>query len=181
MNFALWTADSDVALPSGIYVLISLAKYCPPQVLMTAYYGFIYPTLPTVWYCGVPVQTNKSLVEKTSKILVVDSADSLLFEITLFCMSKCAMTTGQDIHSYETRDRGNYWTGKHRTVVYEHLPSQAVVVNDESKHSTFSRINIVICFIPCGRPTVICFIPCGSRAADSLDGHRNVTGLYTFS
>ncbi|KAG8304499.1 hypothetical protein J6590_092248 [Homalodisca vitripennis] len=48
-----------------------------------------------------------------------------------------------------------------------------VVVNDESKHSTFSRINIVICFIPCGGPTVICFIPCGSRAADPLDGHRN--------
>ncbi|KAG8266740.1 Bifunctional glutamate/proline--tRNA ligase [Homalodisca vitripennis] len=46
-----------------------------------------------------------------------------------------------------------------------------VVVNDESKHSTFSRINIVICFIPCGGPTVICFIPCGSRAADPLDGH----------
>ncbi|KAG8325884.1 putative ATP-dependent RNA helicase ddx17 [Homalodisca vitripennis] len=58
-----------------------------------------------------------------------------------------------------------------------------VVVNDESKHSTFSRINIVICFIPCcgptvicfipcGGPTVICFIPCGSRAADPLDGHH---------
>ncbi|KAG8293002.1 hypothetical protein J6590_027108 [Homalodisca vitripennis] len=46
-----------------------------------------------------------------------------------------------------------------------------VVVNDESKHSTFSRINIVICFIPCGGPTVICFIPCGSCAADPLDGH----------
>ncbi|KAG8337739.1 hypothetical protein J6590_015401 [Homalodisca vitripennis] len=52
-----------------------------------------------------------------------------------------------------------------------------VVVNDESKHSTFSRINIVICFIPCGGPTVICFIPCGSRAADPLDGHRNGTTL----
>ncbi|KAG8254857.1 hypothetical protein J6590_106749 [Homalodisca vitripennis] len=49
-----------------------------------------------------------------------------------------------------------------------------VVVNDESKHSTFLRINIVICFIPCGGPTVICFIPCGSRAADPLDGHRNL-------
>ncbi|KAG8262324.1 hypothetical protein J6590_054755 [Homalodisca vitripennis] len=38
--------------------------------------------------------------------------------------------------------------------------SVEVVVNDESKHSTFSRINTVICFIPCGGPTVICFIPC---------------------
>ncbi|KAG8316817.1 hypothetical protein J6590_040064 [Homalodisca vitripennis] len=54
-----------------------------------------------------------------------------------------------------------------------------VVVNDESKHSTFSRINIVICFIPCGGPTVICFIPCGSRAADPLDGHRNLVGEAT--
>ncbi|KAG8253546.1 hypothetical protein J6590_097834, partial [Homalodisca vitripennis] len=52
-----------------------------------------------------------------------------------------------------------------------------VVVNDESKHSTFSRINIVICFIPCGGPTVICFIPCGSRAADPLDGHQNLRCL----
>ncbi|KAG8290186.1 hypothetical protein J6590_088562 [Homalodisca vitripennis] len=41
-----------------------------------------------------------------------------------------------------------------------------VVVNDESKHSTFSRINIVICFIPCG-----------SRAADPLDGHRNFNAV----
>ncbi|KAG8296489.1 hypothetical protein J6590_056048 [Homalodisca vitripennis] len=54
--------------------------------------------------------------------------------------------------------------------------SVKIVVNDESKHSTFSRINIVICFIPCGGPTVICFIPCGSRAADPLDGHRNRAG-----
>ncbi|KAG8265571.1 hypothetical protein J6590_092079 [Homalodisca vitripennis] len=53
-----------------------------------------------------------------------------------------------------------------------------VVVNDESKHSTFSRINIVICFIPCGGPTVICFIPCGSRAADPLDGHRNFKPIF---
>ncbi|KAG8278499.1 hypothetical protein J6590_019131 [Homalodisca vitripennis] len=65
--------------------------------------------------------------------------------------------------------------GRHRNPIAE------IVVNDESKHSTFSRINIVICFIPCGGPTVICFIPCGSRAADPLDGHRNVTGRYTFS
>ncbi|KAG8314426.1 hypothetical protein J6590_092882 [Homalodisca vitripennis] len=41
-----------------------------------------------------------------------------------------------------------------------------VVVNDESKHSTFSRINIVICFIPCGGPSYLLYpvrIPCGGR------------------
>ncbi|KAG8337957.1 hypothetical protein J6590_012508 [Homalodisca vitripennis] len=36
-------------------------------------------------------------------------------------------TSGRDIHSYETRGRDSYRTGKHRTVVYEHLPSQAGV------------------------------------------------------
>ncbi|KAG8333295.1 hypothetical protein J6590_000422 [Homalodisca vitripennis] len=42
-------------------------------------------------------------------------------------MSKCALTTGRDIHSYETRGRETYRTGQHRTGVYEHLPSQAGV------------------------------------------------------
>ncbi|KAG8317104.1 hypothetical protein J6590_032789 [Homalodisca vitripennis] len=37
------------------------------------------------------------------------------------------MLTGQDIHMHKTRGRDNYRAGRHRTVVYEHLPSQAGV------------------------------------------------------
>ncbi|KAG8297220.1 hypothetical protein J6590_040363 [Homalodisca vitripennis] len=37
------------------------------------------------------------------------------------------MAAGQAIPSYETRGRGNYRNGKHRTMVYKHLPSQAGV------------------------------------------------------
>ncbi|KAG8319861.1 hypothetical protein J6590_082671 [Homalodisca vitripennis] len=50
-----------------------------------------------------------------------------ILEAVLFCKSKCALTRGRDVHEYETRGRDNYRTGRHRTVVYEHLPSQAGV------------------------------------------------------
>ncbi|KAG8272830.1 hypothetical protein J6590_033487 [Homalodisca vitripennis] len=48
-------------------------------------------------------------------------------ETVSFCMSKCTLMRGRDVHRYETRGRENYRSGKHRTVVYEHLPSQAGV------------------------------------------------------
>ncbi|KAG8293589.1 hypothetical protein J6590_013736 [Homalodisca vitripennis] len=49
-----------------------------------------------------------------------------MFVGMVFCLSKCALTRGRDIHGYETRDR-YHRTGRYRTVVYEHLPSQAGV------------------------------------------------------
>ncbi|KAG8324590.1 hypothetical protein J6590_088521 [Homalodisca vitripennis] len=48
-----------------------------------------------------------------------------ILETSSFCLSKCALTRGRDIHEYETRGRDAYRTGRHRTGVYEHLPSQA--------------------------------------------------------
>ncbi|KAG8263866.1 GTPase activator activity protein [Homalodisca vitripennis] len=68
------------------------------------------------------------------KIAAVDSAKSLYFETTLFCISKCFMTTGQDVHSYESRGRGNYRTGRHRTVVCKYLlPNQEIDFIDVGK------------------------------------------------
>ncbi|KAG8260836.1 hypothetical protein J6590_087640 [Homalodisca vitripennis] len=67
-------------------------------------------------------------------------------ETTLYCMSKCALTTGRDIHSYGTRGRDNYRTGRHRMVVYERLPLQAGVhfinrlPNDLRKASTLKAL-----------------------------------------
>ncbi|KAG8285760.1 hypothetical protein J6590_074123 [Homalodisca vitripennis] len=42
-------------------------------------------------------------------------------------MLKCTLTKGRDVHLYVTRGRGNYRSRRHRTVVYERLPSQAGV------------------------------------------------------
>ncbi|KAG8256690.1 hypothetical protein J6590_063532 [Homalodisca vitripennis] len=49
------------------------------------------------------------------------------FKTTLFCLSKCALPRGRDIHGYGARGRDDYRTGRHGTVVYEHLPSQSGV------------------------------------------------------
>ncbi len=48
-----------------------------------------------------------------------------IFETALFFKSKCNPIRGSDIHSYDTRGRDNYRSGRHRTVVFERLPSQA--------------------------------------------------------
>ncbi|KAG8290308.1 hypothetical protein J6590_085196 [Homalodisca vitripennis] len=63
-------------------------------------------------------------------ILVLDQ--KLVWKPHLEGVKKAFMTTAichwfLDVHSYETRGRGNYRTGRHRTVVYEHLPSLAGV------------------------------------------------------
>ncbi|KAG8279134.1 hypothetical protein J6590_003941 [Homalodisca vitripennis] len=39
---------------------------------------------------------------------------------------KCAVTRGRDVDISETGGRDNYRTGRHRTLAYEHLPTQAV-------------------------------------------------------
>ncbi|KAG8313243.1 hypothetical protein J6590_006803 [Homalodisca vitripennis] len=48
-----------------------------------------------------------------------------ILETSMFFKSKCNLIRGSDIHSYETRGRDNYRTGRHRTVVHERLPSQS--------------------------------------------------------
>lgn len=136
-------------ISSGIYVLRSLAKFCPSQVLITAYYGLIYPHLSygvVLWGACANFQFQRAfkLQKKAIRIIAkINFRESCrpafknlqlltlpclyILETASFCMYKSTLTRGRDIHAYETRGRDNYRTGKHRTVVYEHLPSQAGV------------------------------------------------------
>ncbi|KAG8272686.1 hypothetical protein J6590_036558 [Homalodisca vitripennis] len=113
---ALRVEDSVTPPRFGI---VSLAKYCPTQVLMMAYYGLIYPHLT------YELKFRETCQEAFKNLQLLTLPSLYILETTLFCMSKCAMTNGRDIHVYETRGRDNYRTGRHRTVVYEHLPSKA--------------------------------------------------------
>ncbi|KAG8251808.1 hypothetical protein J6590_071847 [Homalodisca vitripennis] len=75
------------------------------------------------------IKFRESCREAFKKLQLLTVPCLYILETTLFCMSKCALTRGQDIHMYETRGRANYRTGRHRTVVWEHLPSEAVFLN----------------------------------------------------
>ncbi|KAG8252956.1 hypothetical protein J6590_045156 [Homalodisca vitripennis] len=92
--------------------------------VMDVYYASDFPeNIPRI---RMRILWQKSFFENL-QLLTLPSL--YILETTLFCMSKCAMTNGRDIpvHAYETRGRDNYRTGRHRTVVYERLPSQAGV------------------------------------------------------
>ncbi|KAG8278791.1 hypothetical protein J6590_011186 [Homalodisca vitripennis] len=108
------------------------------HVLISAYYGLINPHL--AYGVVLCIQTPRKAIRVIAKIKFRQSCREAfkqfelftlpclyILETTLFCMSKCAKTRGRDIHKYEARGRANYRTGRHRTVVYERLPSQAGV------------------------------------------------------
>ncbi|KAG8314096.1 hypothetical protein J6590_100348 [Homalodisca vitripennis] len=73
------------------------------------------------------------LAENTLSMVDKENFSSLLYLIDLDLSSNNIRTIhpdafiGQDINMYETRGRANYSTGRHRTVVYEHLSLQAGV------------------------------------------------------
>ncbi len=137
-------------LASGIYVLRNLAKYCPTQILMTAYYGLIYPHLSygvVLWGgCAnthfsrifilqkqavrilAKLQWGESCRPAFKNLKLLTLPCLYILETSLYFKSKCTPIRGSDIHFYETRGRDNYRTGRHRTVVSERLPSQSGVL-----------------------------------------------------
>ncbi len=133
-------------LSSGLYVLRKLSEYCPTQVLITAYYGVIYPHLSyglALWGGCANVNFSrifilqKKAVRTIAKLHRRESCRQAfknlklltlpclyILQTCLFFMSKCDLVRGSDFHSYATRGRENYRTGRHRTVAYERLPTQ---------------------------------------------------------
>lgn len=134
---------------SGLFVLRRLSKYCPKQVLLMTYYGLIYPHLTY----GLPLwggcsnfnfnrlfRLQKQAIRMIANLKPRESCKPAfvdlglltlpclyILETSFYCINKCVLTQGRDIHSHYTRGRNNYRTESHRTVVQERLPSQAGV------------------------------------------------------
>ncbi|KAG8304619.1 hypothetical protein J6590_089212 [Homalodisca vitripennis] len=91
------------------------AKICSGIfVLITAYYGLIYPYLAygvILWGSCANTQFQRAFRLQRKQ----------------FESSQKSNSESQDMHMYETRGRANYRSGRHRTMVYERLPSQAGV------------------------------------------------------
>ncbi|KAG8316192.1 hypothetical protein J6590_057389 [Homalodisca vitripennis] len=69
-------------------------------------------------------RSTKSCREAFKKLQFLTLPCLYILAKTMFCMLKCVLTRGRDIHMYETRGRANYRTRRHRTVVYERLSPQ---------------------------------------------------------
>lgn len=62
-----------------------------------------------------------------SKFKIFDTLLSLLLCNMSFFITKCDILRGIDVRrkymSYENKDRGNYWVGRHRTITHQRFPS----------------------------------------------------------
>ncbi|KAG8301339.1 hypothetical protein J6590_056032 [Homalodisca vitripennis] len=125
-----------LSLHSGVLILLNLL--CLPahyrdiwyeQLSLTRHQKFeaISPRGPHTLRKGYFPMPPQDCRPAFKKLQLLTLPCLYILEAVLFCKSKCALTRGRDVHEYETRGRDNYRTGRHRTVVYEHLPSQAGV------------------------------------------------------
>ncbi len=134
---------------SCIFLLRNLSCYCTPEILKTVYYGLVYPHLSYgVCFWGNCYKTKvmrvfilqKAAIRIISRLHSRDSSKNAfktlniltlpsmyIYETIIYCISKCHVIQGREIHSHETRQAYLFRINQHRSKIYSKLPSQAGV------------------------------------------------------
>ncbi|KAG8312045.1 hypothetical protein J6590_029960 [Homalodisca vitripennis] len=80
-----------------------------------------------------------TMTDRTSSLVIAPEMESFrelefltlpclyIFDVIMYCKSKCTLVRGEDIHRYETRGRDHYRAQHHRLTLTQHLPQQVGV------------------------------------------------------
>lgn len=131
-------------MTSGIFALRSLAQYCSSSVLKMAYYGLIYPHL--VYGIRLWGSCSKKNLERVFKLQkkairiiaglkyresckntfrelgILTLPCLYVYEVVVFCRTKCTLVQGRQVHQYDTRGRDNIRGQNFRLNVSGKLP-----------------------------------------------------------
>ena len=121
---------------SGIFALRNLAKVCPRNILLMAYYGLIYPYLAygiRLWGgCAkhklervfrlqkrairviFNLQPRESCRDAFRELDLLTLPSLYIFYVVVYCRAECSLTQGSQIHNYNTRGRDCYRVQQHR-------------------------------------------------------------------
>lgn len=134
-------------ISSGIFLLRLMKNLCSQETLKIVYYGTIQPHLSygiIFWGSCAEIRLLRAFVlqkmairvicnltyntpcrEYFQKMKILTLPSLYIFETILFCVSKCNLVQGYNIHSHNTRSNVLYRTESHRLQKFKKLPMQA--------------------------------------------------------
>ncbi len=132
---------------SGVYLLRQMKHLCSKEALKIVYHGVIQTYLSygiIFWGSCAENKLFRAFVLQKAAIRVICNLQSrascrdyfkslniltlpslYIFETILYCVCKCDLVQGQDVHSHYTRSNTAYRQDSHRLQIFGRLPVQA--------------------------------------------------------
>ncbi len=151
-NTLSWDKQIDYVckkISSGVFLLRQIKGICSIDALKTVYYGVIQSYLSygiIFWGSCAETKLSRAFILLKSAIRVMCNLKSresckecfkklniftlpslYILETIMFCISKCILIQGHNVHSYSTRSNMTYRQESHRLQKYESLPMLAGV------------------------------------------------------
>lgn len=155
-------------LASGIFAMRTLDTFCSIEVLKMAYFGLVYPHFAyglRLWGSCSNARFQRVFILQKKAVRIIKKLNSrescknsfrelglltlpclYMYEIIVYCKSKCDLVQGRDIHQYETRGRDSYRVQQHRLTMTHHLPEQIGVRLINSLPDEIKQLNSLSIF-----------------------------------